>query len=126
MPDSALPKHLQGKLHWDWWGPFGRIPRGWTAWKWGAPSLVKGRLNEFVHVGPAKFAPKPIDPPGGWQVSRFQAGPWFAWYFAFTLKNGRHFRIGARWDDVDGYVQWPAIASRHLPPSRVDTSTGHR
>ena len=68
-------------------------------------------------------SPKPINPPGSWQISRFPGGPLFSWYFGFTLKNGWHFRIGARWDDVDSYVQWPSIAVRHLPLERVDTST---
>lgn len=56
------------------------------------------------------FHPKPITQPGSWQFSYFPLGPWFAWYFAFTTKGGIHFRIGARWDDVDDYVEFPSIA----------------
>ena len=37
MPNSALPPHLQGKKHNDWWWIFKHTPRGWTAFKWKMP-----------------------------------------------------------------------------------------
>lgn len=58
----------------------------------------------------AVLAPTPITSPGTWQLSRFPLGPDEAWYFAFTTKGGTHFRIGARWDNVDNYVEWPEVA----------------
>lgn len=126
MPDSALPAHLRGQLHWDWPGPFRKIPRGWTAFKWGTPRLLAGNLwpvdfKQLVGL-PAPF---PITSRGTWQLSYFPGAPCFlvGLYFAFTLRNGWHFRIGARWDDVDNYVQWPTIARRHYTGEAIqDTS----
>jgi hypothetical protein len=142
MPDSALPPHLRGKRHWDFPPGLKWVPRGWTAFKWGAPVLMSGnpKLIEqgngffsptiYKHKnGTYEAAPKPINPPGTWQVSRFPDAPWplnkIPLYFAFTKKNGRHFRIGARWDDVDDYVQFPTFASRKYKGGDAqDTSTG--
>jgi hypothetical protein len=67
-------------------------------------------------------APMPIGEASSWQLSYYPHAPlWakpFAWYVAATTKNGRHFRLGARWDDVDNYVQWPSIASRFYDPAK--------
>lgn len=126
MPRAALPPHLQDAKHWDWPWPFSLIPRRWTAFKWGLPIMVAGTQAKAVIDDSRtdfQWTPKPIPEPGTWQLSRFPGGPWFAWYFGFTLPGGRHFRIGARWDDVDDYVQFPAFATRRLPPDRTDTST---
>ncbi len=107
MPKSALPEHLRDRPHEDYpWG-LRWIPRAWTAFKWGAPWMVAGTqrcgFNNVV---------KPIGPPGTWQISKFYDSPFksIPIYFAFTTKRGIHFRIGARWDDVDSYVEWPSIA----------------
>ena len=35
---------------------------------------------------------------------------WLPLYLAFTFPNGVHFRLGARWDDVDSYIVVPSIA----------------
>lgn len=118
MPDSALPEHLRGKRHNDFPWPLKWVPRGWTAFKWGKPRLVSGYVNPWHHAEQDDLVqafgdgphPKPITSPGTWQLSRFPGGPWWAWYFAFTTRGGTHFRIGARWDDVDGYVEWPSVA----------------
>lgn len=107
--------------HNDYVWPFSLLPRSWTAFKWGVPLLVKGRNilpRDLVFDSASQsICPKPITSPGSWQLSRFPNGPWFAWYFAFSgwrKPDGffRHFRIGARWDDVDGYTQFPSIATR--------------
>jgi hypothetical protein len=136
MPASALPKHLQlihpktGKIvgswpHWDYPKLLNWIPRGWTAFNWGMPKMVFGNQKHVKIDGSEPVAhPKPVGEPGSWQVSKYPLGPWYAWYLAFTTKGGWHFRIGARWDDQDNYVQFPTIARRHLPPEREDTSTG--
>jgi hypothetical protein len=136
MPASALPRHLQlfhprtGELigsmpHWDYPKLLNWVPRGWTAFAWGMPKMVLGnQKNKKLDGTDPVWHPKPIGEPGSWQLSKYPLGPWCAWYFAFTLKNGWHFRIGARWDDVDDYVQFPTAARRHLPPERSDTSTG--
>lgn len=117
------------RRHTDWPWPFSLIPRRRTAFGWGKPEMVKGNLRpqDFIYTHQLSwtdplayrhiFAPKPITSPGTWQLSHFPEGPWFAWYFAWSGKRKvdgmfRHFRIGARWDDVDGYVNWPSIATR--------------
>jgi len=110
MPDDALPENLRGKNHTDYPKGLQWIPRGWTAFKWGEPKLIDGELNNFKVLGKARVAPKPIDSPGGWQLSFYPDGPWYALYFAFTTKGGMHFRVGARWDDVDDYVEFPSVA----------------
>lgn len=124
MPKSALPKKLQNKRHDDWIWPFKLIPRAWTAYKWGKPQEQYGNLNPdspsdysfIVDTYDELFHdfPKPITGLGTWQLSNFPFGPRFAWYFAFTTKKGLHFRIGARWDDVDNYVEFPSIAIKRL------------
>jgi len=104
--------------------------------------------------GLGEEGPAPVGEPGSWQVGEFIraawwiAAPWAAapfvvtfapgwWkllalialpfapvYIAFTLKGGRHFRIGPRWDDVNGYVEWPSIGTRKFPKDgERDTST---
>jgi hypothetical protein len=119
------------KRHGDWPWPFSLIPRRWTAFDWRKPELVRGNLRpqDYVYtwqldvLAPGEykarriFAPKPITGPQTWQISRFPRGPWWAWYFAWSgerKEDGwfRHFRIGARWDDVDNYVQFPSVAWR--------------
>ncbi len=125
MPDSALPPHLQGTKHWDWWGPFKKVPRGWTSFNWGKPKLLAGNQKET-----RQGAPAPIPEAGSWQLSRFPNAPgllkYLPLYLAITLKSGRHYRIGARFDDVDNYTTMPVFATRHYPPQtggERDTST---
>ncbi len=145
MPDSALPAHLRGKNHWDWPTLFtikwrGRkievgfkwVPRGWTAFAWGCPELVMGRLREtdythwairgdrpnfegFRQLRGGVWVPKPITSRGTWQISRFKSAPWWAWPAVFISWSGskvgkdgkfRNLRVGPRWDDVDAYTNW--------------------
>lgn len=78
--------------------------------------------------------PKPIGEPGTWQFSIFPDAPrwaWpVAWYFAFSGKAGadgwfRNFRVGARYDNVDNYTDWPSLASRRFPEDgERDTKPG--
>ena len=85
------------------------MPRGWTTFDWGRPSMVAG--NQIAHEG---GAPKPIGERGSFQLSLYPDLPaplcWLPLYLAFTLPNGVHFRLGARWDDVDSYIVVPSIA----------------
>ena len=78
--------------------------------------MVAGDAIHSFMKGAWSSHPKPINPPGTWQFSIYPSSPWWAkpiaWYVGVTLKSGRHFRVGARFDDVDGYVQWPSIATR--------------
>jgi hypothetical protein len=118
MPKSNLPPSLQNRPHNDWPKWLSWVPRGLTAWNWGEPKMVAGNQLNFAEGG----IPKPIGNAGSWQISVFPNAPlWakpFAWYMAATLPNGRHFRVGARWDDDPNghYTQWPSIASRKYPP----------
>lgn len=168
MPDSALPPHLQGKTHWDWptfftirWRGkkikigFAWVPRGWTAFSWGTPSLEAGNQARIrLDKKSGQPGPGPIGEHGSWQISEFPDAPWWLpmpwlaafycavwapglwkllaaaavpfcpYYMALTTRGGRHFRIGPRWDDVDGYVEWPSIATRKFPSEgERDTST---
>jgi hypothetical protein len=124
MVQICLPDHLKDRKHEDYklW-PFNQIPRAWTAFCWGRPKLIAGNQTRLKGG-----APKPIGEPGSWQISYYPDvhGLWklVAWYIALTLPNWRHFRLGARWDDVDNYVQWPSIATRWFPANgERDTST---
>jgi hypothetical protein len=146
MPDSALPPHLRGKMHWDWPTiaiplPRGKrlvlldlkkIPRGWTAFDWGAPRLLLGNVPKTDRV---YGAPKPITSPGTWQLSYYPYAPWWAkvsglaFYAAASGKRGadgkfRHVRAGTRWDDVDDYATIFAVATRKFTGGDdQDTST---
>lgn len=118
MPDSALPLHLRGTTHADFpWG-LRWIPRAWTSYAWGSPTILWGNVprDEYVLSPDGYWSPKPITSPGTWQISLFPAAPaplrWLPLYLAFTTAGGRHFRIGARWDDVDNYVTFPTIATK--------------
>ena len=129
MPRSALPLHLRDKLHWDYPWPFSKMPRAWTAFDWGVPVQVAGNQKEVrVDTMEMKIGPAPIGERGSWQLSRFPGALWpLRWiplYFAFTLKSGWHFRVGARFDDTDSYVQFPTLALRRYGGGDAqDTST---
>lgn len=115
MSKDCLPEHLKNSKHNDFLPGLRWIPRSWTAFCWGKPIMVWGNQIKRAEGG----HPKPIGEPGSWQVSIYPNSPlgwtWAAWYVAFTFPSGRHFRIGARWDDVDNYVEWPSLATRFYP-----------
>lgn len=126
MRRDCLPESLQNKAHNDWPWPFSYIPRSWTAFCLGAPELLWGTQKERRIWPDGTIGPAPIPERGTWQVSgypdKFLLN--FPLYFAVTFKNGWSFRIGARGDDVDGYVQFPSVAFRKYSGDRIqDTST---
>jgi hypothetical protein len=104
-----LPGHLALRDHDDYLPLFRWIPRGWTTFDWGRPALLAGNQVNALHR-----SPKPIGERGSYQISTYPDLPaplcWVPLYFAFTLPNGVHFRLGARWDDVDAYVVAPSVA----------------
>lgn len=104
-----LPPHLRSRDHWDYPGPLQWVPRSATTFGWGRPSQMVGN-QKALQDG----APKPIGERGSFQVSRYPDLPvpfcWLPVYMAFTLPNGVHFRLGARWDDVDSYTNIPSVA----------------
>lgn len=126
---DCLPEKLKAAKHWDYPPGLRWIPRRWTSFCWGAPELVMGNQDERrVCQKTGDAGPAPIGERGSWQISRFPDAPrpwrWIPLYLAFTLKNGRHVRLGARWDDVDGYVTFPTAASRRYSGEKIeDTST---
>lgn len=114
---AALPAHLRDRLHWDYIWPLKLIPRWATTYSWGVPKMVLGNQTLVrKQRGNGPKGPGPIGEPGSWQISRYPDTSWYMYwipiYFAFTNKAGLHARIGARWDDVDGYVTFPAPAIR--------------
>ncbi len=126
MPDSALPPHLQGKKHWDWPKFLQWVPRGWTAVDWGKPKKLLGNQPYEGDII------KPIGSPKTWQISYYPDAPWYAKPFSIYMaysgkaKDGeyRHYRIGARFDDVDSYTNLFALATRKFPiEGDRDTST---
>ena len=111
---KCLPEHLQDKLHNDWPPPLNKIPR-WA--------------NAFCGDGPewpeeiTADRRKPIPPRGTrtWHW-RDKNGEWRR-YYAWTSKNGLHFREGFRWDDVDFYYNYipPWLATlKFVPDYTVD------
>lgn len=104
-----LPSHLQKREHDDYPAVFRWMPRSWTSFGWGRPRLLVGNQNTWY-----EGAPKPVGEKGTFQISRYPDLPpplcWLPLYFAVTTPNGVHLRLGARWDDVDAYVQFPSIA----------------
>ena len=90
MPKECLPPHLQNAKHDDWIWPFSYVPRAWTSYCGSDPGY------------------KPIPEPGQ-QVSHLWPP-----YYAITTENRWHFRIGARWDDVDHYYQFPSLVVKRV------------
>lgn len=126
---ACLPEHLKTRKHNDWIWPFSMIPRTWSTVCWGVPKQIAG--NQEKQVANRKegiLGPAPIGELGSWQVSRYPKAPlllkYIPLYVAITLPNGRHFRFGARWDDIDGYVTLPVIATRKFPATEdMDRNT---
>jgi len=71
-------------------------PRSWSAF-FGDP------LRELLgNVRPLQ----PIPQQGHWELT-------WPLYFAVTSSDGWHFRIGFRWDDVDGYYDLSVSIKHH-------------
>src|SRR5574341_1308529 len=111
MSRECLPEPLRDQRHTDWIWPFSYIPRAWTSFCHGRFSVPPiRRLGNTPLTGwrdTTFLYPKPIPPPGHWHL----ASPL---YFAFTTKRGLHFRIGARFDDVDGYYTIPSLTLKKV------------
>lgn len=122
--NQVLPENLKGQKHNDWPWPFKQIPRAWTAFDLGPPKQILGNQKQMdarVDKKSCKIVPAPIGLPNSWQISRYPKAPkpfcWLPLYFAWSGKRGSdgkypHFRIGARFDNIDSYAQFPSIAFR--------------
>lgn len=116
---GCMPDHLKGQLHTDYSIPaFQSVPRGTMYASLVQPPILlagsSGYPTEAATNG--EHGPKPIPGPGQWQLSTIQVKkgwPFYLFYVAYTTKNGSHFRLGTRWDDVDKfYVIWSAAWHR--------------
>ena len=113
--NRCLPEWLRGKTHDDYYLTWTRwIPRSATSWCIKAPPIqLLGNQEGEALAADGTIGPKPIPRPGEWQLSIVQikkGWPFFLPYFAWTTEQGTHFRLGARWDDVDQYYTFPSIA----------------
>ena len=88
MVELVLKMSIPEGKHSDWPWPFSLLPRGFLAWYGASPRQIAGNTKDL----------KPIPDQGNWIVT-------WPLYFASQSKSGWHFRIGARWDDVDFYYQ---------------------
>ncbi|MBI4459997.1 MAG: hypothetical protein HY648_08060 [Acidobacteria bacterium] len=112
---ECLPEWLRDKAHDDYYVSWTRwIPRSATSWCLEHPPIqILGNQRQRAAAKDGTLGPKPIPLPGRWQVSVVQikkGWPLFLPYIAWTSKGGTHFRLGARWDDVDHYYTFPSIA----------------
>jgi len=106
MPDSALPNHLKGKLHDDWFFPFCYIPRAWTSYKLFQPPKVLIGSGTYIYTN------------GGVDPCQRKAWAWYLsipLYFTITFgKTGWYMRIGCRWDSQDRYYTIPSFALKKI------------
>jgi hypothetical protein len=110
MSNSALPDHLKGKLHNDYWFPFCYIPRSWTSYKLvQPPKLICGRK---VHDYTSRKYHKDSNV-SDWGPDPCQKTKWswcFSLPFHFTITFKKmYLRIGCRWDTIDEYFTVPAF-----------------
>ena len=117
MPDLPEQERLQMIIdapvldtdHDDWPLFFKYVPRSWTTWRVPFPPpklagnarLVKWRNTDHVFS-------KPIPEPQEYFAAQG--------YIAFTTKGGIHGRLGARFDDVDNYLTFPAFTLKDITP----------
>lgn len=104
-----LPQSLQSRPHNDYAPGFKWVPRRLTTFQWGQPAMLLGNQKSYEYG-----SPKPIGERGSFQISRYPELPFplslAPLYFSFTTPGGTHGRFGARWDDVDFYVNLPSMA----------------
>lgn len=118
IPEEYWPEAIKGK-HRDWIPGLRWVPRSWTAYAGIPPVKVDGNAPEYEHYyrsngyfwipclpwdkGAMLFKhPKPIPDKGEW----WKGDPEF---FAEQTANGVYRRSGYRWDDVDGYYEYPSF-----------------
>jgi hypothetical protein len=93
MPKECLPDHLKDAKHTDWLWPLSLLPRS---------------INAFCGLGPVWTSQhqKPVPLPGYSSYHTRDIDGSYRPYYAKTFKNGLHFRLGFRWDDVDFYYNY--------------------
>ena len=100
VPKASRPDILNTR-HRDWF-ILRNVKRYWFAFLGYPPVKVSGTAYKELAIvlsnGFTRCIPRPIPRNGQWWIGK-------PFYFAFTTKNGWHFRIGLRWDNIDGYYQ---------------------
>ena len=71
-------------------------------------TLGSTSLTDIEANGKHFLYPQPIPPPGQWHFTIWPT------YFGMSTRSGWHFRIGFRYDDVDGYYNWPSLTVKKL------------
>jgi hypothetical protein len=96
--------------HSDWIWPFRYVPRRWTILCGNPPQKALGTtpLRTAQFHGLQVRYPQPIPPPGHWHFTTWPI------YFGMSTRSGWHFRIGVRYDDIDGYYTWPSFTLKRL------------
>lgn len=84
------------KNHEDWPKPLQWVPRTATAYFGPRAPILDGNTTN----------PKPIPAHGEWFITRG--------YVACTSENGLYVRCGFRYDDVDGYYEFPSFKVAQL------------
>ena len=124
VPASRISEDLWPEIlhstHKDYIWPFSKIGRWRTAYFGKPPIKLAGnapehsffykqvgtwvwrRCTEGDPEGQLFLHPKPIPEPGTW----WRGTPNF---YASKSPKGWYYRRGYRWDDIDGYYQWPAF-----------------
>jgi hypothetical protein len=103
------------RAHSDWIWPLRYVPRRWTIVCGNPPEKTLGTtpLRAAQFHGLQFRYPQPIPPRGYWHFT--------AWpiYFGMSTRSGWHFRIGVRYDDIDGYYTWPSLTIKRLNPDKL-------
>jgi len=122
---NCVPFHKMDDVHCDYYFRVAKyIPWGWTTrCLVQPPIMIAGNSRSTGWTANGRLGPKPIPEPGEWQLSVIQVKegwPLYLPYFAVTFSGGMHFRIGTRWDDVDGYY---VVASTSIKDMLADHAT---
>src|SRR5215471_6690100 len=101
--------------HSDWIWPLRYVPRRWTIVCGNPPQKTLGTtpLRTAQFHGLQFRYPQPIPPPGYWHFTTWPI------YFGISTRSGWHFRIGVRYDDIDGYYTWPSLTIKRLHPDKL-------
>jgi hypothetical protein len=114
---KIVPHRASGP-HGDWIWPLRYIPRRWTTMSGEPPRETFGStpLTTAESRGRLFRYPQPIPPRGRWHFTIWPT------YFGMSTHSGWHFRIGFRYDDVDGYYNWPSLTIKKLQLDPLHTN----
>lgn len=124
VPESEWPDILRGK-HTDWPFFLQWVPRSWTAYFGEPPKKIAGNAPEYqfwykftgvywkpcaeTDEGAVSYRhPFPIPERGEW----WKGTPDF---YASKSKDGLYYRNGYRWDNIEGYYEYPSFTVKIYP-----------